>query len=71
MSNTSYKTKECFSYLNKGFCPYGRRCNFIHPRPTERPLLLQQVINQIPEMVLLMHGPTSRLIPRLTHNQPQ
>ena len=26
----NYKTKECVTFRQYGFCPYGLRCNFIH-----------------------------------------
>lgn len=28
--SANYKTKFCKNYLEKGTCPYGNRCQFIH-----------------------------------------
>ncbi|KAI1698769.1 zinc finger c-x8-C-x5-C-x3-H type (and similar) domain-containing protein [Ditylenchus destructor] len=30
-SNPKYKTRLCVIYINKGICPYGHLCLFIHP----------------------------------------
>lgn len=29
-----YKTKECVTFIEDGFCHYGSRCNFIHKDET-------------------------------------
>lgn len=32
--NPKYKTRLCTKFVNRGICPYGRRCLFIHPTST-------------------------------------
>ena len=28
--NSKYKTKQCKTFWNHGYCPYGGRCQFLH-----------------------------------------
>jgi hypothetical protein len=64
-TNTSYKTKACFSFVKEGYCPYGHRCNYIHQALTVGKGRAK-IFDNFPELIMQVGTSTgSRLIAQL------
>lgn len=46
--NPNYKTKKCIQFHEKGYCPYGSRCQFMHKEPNDTTVRERFMSMQIP-----------------------